>query len=337
MSKLPDEVRRQLKILVSEASDESIDLLANLFGRRFNEKDETRLKREAELEIYLNIDEMATKFFQMAVELQKEVQLNKLENASIKERFYLATDIILRTIMPDIPKGIHAMDYLFKACEEISYSQFTFSFLKDTRYSEYLKSLRDLIKKLEEEGKIDKALNLLYEFKDTNDAYTLLQSTLQKIINYYKFLSQNYTTIKKEKLDKYLEIYSEMSGQFEKIIALVATLIEILRMDTDNKYKNSRKRRAYDNICYIKKNGYENLVLGFNRNIRNALAHKTYKIDIIKETVDFYDVDKKITLTFREAQKETRELAALLLILPHLVISIFCLKILSIREIVGSL
>ena len=65
--------------------------------------------------------------------------------------------------------------------------------------------------------------------------------------------------------------------------------------------------------------------------------HKTCTVEILKETVEFIDRNKTITLTFKEVQKETRELSALLLILPHLFISIFCLAVLSIREMLDSL
>jgi len=330
MSNLPEEARRQLRSYISEATDKSLDLFANLLGRRIDEKDRIRLKREAEAEVGPKIEEAVTKGFQIAVKLKEEAQLNKLETASVKEKFYLVTDNIFETVLPEIPREEHAMDYLFETCKELLDLRFTFSFLKNTRYSEYLQSLESLIEKLKEEGKIDKAWDLIYEFKDTSDAYTLLQATFQKIIDYYKFLSQDFPTIEKKHLDKYLEIYSEMSGQYEKIIALIAALVKILRTDASYMYENARKKK-------IEKHGMRGLISGFYRNIRNALAHKTYKLDIIKETVDFYDIDRTITLTFEEIQKETRELATLLLILPHLLIFIFCSAVLSMKETLDGL
>jgi len=97
---------------------------------------------------------------------------------------------------------------------------------------------------------------------------------------------------------------TSVNGQYEKIIALIATLIRILRTDASYKYENARKRRAYDNIRYIEKHGWKSLVSGFNRNLRNALAHKTYKVDVIRETVDFYDINKTITLTSNRGYRQ---------------------------------
>lgn len=191
---------------------------------------------------------------------------------------------------------------------------------------------------INEKNKIGNKLWTIFdEFRYLKDAYTLIQATFQRLVNYYEFLEKDFQVIRKKEIDEYLRIYDELSGHYEKLIALVVVLLEILLTNTVPRYADVRKRRLYENMRCVEKHGWRIFTLGFNRNIRNAIAHKTCNVDLVKETVDFYDVHKTFTMTFQEVQRETRELSALVLILPHVLISIFCLAVLSIREMLDSL
>ena len=232
------------------------------------------------------------------------------------------------------------MDYLFQVCEELLRDfRFDWRYLRDTKYTEYLQSLEKLMVELKKEQKMSKAWEVINEFKNSQDFYPLLQATLQRLIKHYEFLARDFPKIEKKQIDRYLEIYEELSGHYEKFISLVVALIQLTRRNTEISYEDARKRGLYQNIRFVEKSGWEIFVSGFNRKIRNAMVHKTYKVDILKETVEFVDRNKTntITLTFQEIQKETRGLAALLLILPHALISIFCLAVLSMREMLDNL
>lgn len=51
--------------------------------------------------------------------------------------------------------------------------------------------------------------------------------------------------------------------------------------------------------------------------MRNAIAHRTFKIDLVSGSILFYDLEKKLEMSFLDLQKATRELSANLLILAH--------------------
>lgn len=334
---LPKEIREQIKSFISRTTDETLNLVVNLTGKYVDIKKREKLKEKAKIEVGTKIEEAITEAYQMALQLKEEYQQNKLEIGSLKEKFYLLTDTF-KPVLPDIPKNVHVMDYVFQVCEELEDVHFTFAYLKNTRYFQYLWSLKRLFKKLKEKNKIEgKLWAVLNEFRDSKDAYTLVQATFQRLINHYNFLEKDFSLIKMKQVDGYLRIYDELSGHYEKFIALIAVLLEILITNITPKYEDVRKRRLYENMLFVEKHGWSVFTEGFNRNIRNAIAHKNYKIDLIKERIDFYDFKKALTLTFKEVQKETRELSALLLILPHVFILIFCLAVLSIREMLGSL
>lgn len=330
---LPKEIRKQLKSFISSTTDETLDLIVNLTGKYIDGKKREKLKKESELEFVTKIVEAITSGYQMVLKLQEEYQQKQLDAESLKEKFYLVTDTIARPVLTEVPKSVHVMDYLFQVCEEMEGARFDFPYLKDTRYFQYLRGLKRLFKKLNEKNKIENKLwVVLDEFRYSKDAYTLVQATFQRLMNYYKFLGKNFKVIKKKEIDQYLKIYDELSGHYEKLIALVVVSLEILLTNSPSGYEDVRKRRLYENMRFVEKHRWRIFTLGFNRNIRNAIAHKTHEVDLIKETVDFYDVEKSFTLTFKGVQKETRELSALLLILPHMLISSFCVTILSIRD-----
>lgn len=336
MSNLPRETRKQLKSFLSKTTDEALDLVVNLTGKYIEEKKREKLKKEAELEVGTKIEEAMAKAYRIGFELKEEYEQKKLETGSLKEKFYLVTDTVFKSIVPGIPKNVHAMDYLFQVCEELLRDfRFDWRYLKDTKYTTYLQGLEKLMGELKKNKKLNKSWEVINEFKDSKDAYPLLQATLQRVIKYYEFLARDFSKIEKKQVDKYLETYEELSGHYEKFISLIAALIQLLQTNTNYKYDTARKRGLSRNIRLIENAGWKIFVSGFDRNIRNAIVHKTCKVDILKENVEFIDRNKTIILTFREVQRETRELSALLLILPHVFISIFCLAVLSIRDILA--
>jgi len=337
MANIPRELRKQIRTLVSKKSDEAIDLVVNLTGKYISAEKRRKLKKKAEIEVGTKIEKAISESYHTALEIAKENQQTKLKTDLSKEKFYKLTDACLKTSIPQISKNVHAMDYLLQVCQELKEIRFNWVFLKDTKYAEYLTSLEKLTNELRESNKIGDSWKVLDEFRHSKDFYLLLQATFQKLIKHYEFLARNFRRIEKKQLDKYLEIYEELSGAYEKFISLIATLIQLLQTDANCKYEIARRNKLYANELSIKKSGWAIFVSSFNRNIRNAIAHNTCKIDIIKKTVEFIDRNKTTILTFREAQKETRELGALVLILPHVLISIFCLSILSIKQILDSL
>jgi hypothetical protein len=337
MSNLPKEIQEQLRKFVSEASDGAIDFVINLSGKYIDREKREKLKKDAELEISPQIEEVIAKVYQLERELRKKSQKKKLEACSLKERFYLVTDTFFGPLGINVPKNTHAMDYLFQICEELRNARFNFRYLKDTNYAMYLQSLKKLMHKLEKEHKINESWEALKDFKNSKDFHPLLQLSFQRIIKHYEFLEQDFSKIEKKQLDKYLEIYEELSGIYEKFVSLIVALIYLLQTNDDQKYQDARKRALSENIADVEKKGWKIFVSGFNKNVRNAIVHKTCKIDILKETVDFIDRDKTSVLTFREVQKETRELSALVLIMPHIFISVFCMASLSIKETLNNL
>jgi hypothetical protein len=336
VSNLPKEIRKQLKDYVSKASDEAIDLVVNLSGRYIDRRKKEKVKKKAQVEVCREIEEVISRAYQIGLDIRDEYQQNKVEAYSLKEKFYLITDTLFKSLKTDVPENMHAIDYLFQICKELKDFRFNFRYLKKTNYTLYLQDLEKLMVELEREHKISESWRVLEDFKSSKDFYPLLQATFQRVIKYYEFLAQNFPKIKKKQLDKYLEIYEGLSAIYEKFASLIVVLLQLLQTKNGQKYEAVRKRGLFRNLSHIEKSGWKLFISGFNRNIRNATVHKTYKVDIVKEIVEFIDRDKTDVLTFKEVQKETRELSALVLILPHVFILVFCMAILSMKEMLDS-
>jgi hypothetical protein len=307
-------------------------------GKPISEERRTELKREFELKELPKFENAIAKTYQIGLDLQKEHQQGKFEIGSLKDRFYLLTDTILKASVPGIPRNVHAMDHLFKFSEDLLKDfRLTWPYLKGTRYSEYLQALQNLLGELKRGNKIGKSWEILTEFRSSKDFLLLLQATLQRLFKYYHYLEEDFSPIEKKQVDKYMEIYAELAGHYEKFIALMATVIKLLETNANPKYEAARSGGLLQNMHYVENRNWGIFLHGFNRNIRNAIAHKTLSVNVVRQTVEFIDRKKVFTLSYSEIQKETRELSALLLILPHVLISTFCLSILSLKEMLDNL
>ena len=338
MSNLPDEIREKIKRLISETTDESFDLVINLSGKYLSKKKISEIKREAELELGQEIEKAIAKAYQIGINLQNQYQNKEPEAEKLKENFYSITDSIFKSLYSDIPDDEHALDYFFQNVEEL-HSEFRFDmpYLYTTKYRQYLNTLEELTVELTKEKKLGEVFSILSDFKNSNDSYIIVQVTLQKLIRYYEFLQTDYSIIKKKHVDKYLEIYDELSGVYEKFISLIRTLVQLLNTGFKLQYELARKNGLQSNINYIEKTKWNIFAHGFNRNMRNAIAHKTCKIDIVKERIEYIDRTRTLILTFKETQEKTRELSALLLIFPHLFISIFVSSVFSFKEMLKTI
>jgi len=256
MSDIPKEIRKQLKSFISQTTDEALDLVVNLTGKYIDDKQRIKLKREFEREEGAKIEETITEAYRLGLQFKEEYEQKKLETGSLKEKFYLVTDTVFKSSMPEIPKNVHAMDYLFQVCEELLRDfRFNWRYLKGTRYTAYQQGLEKLMGELVKEHKLGKSWEILNEFKNSEDFYLLLQATLQRVIKHYEFLRRNFPRIAKKQVDKYLEVYEELSGHNEKFISLIAALIRLSRMNAGYKYEAARKKGTNRNIRFIEKSG----------------------------------------------------------------------------------
>jgi hypothetical protein len=339
MTELPIDIRTQLRNFFSKTFDEKLDLIINLSGKYIDEKQRSTLKKKAETELFTEIEKGIINNYNLAVKLGEEQQQKRnLDALSVKEKFYSLTDSFFKSSnIVSIPENVHAFDFFFQICKELQREfRFETGYVKFTNYNLYLLDIEKLVANLKRDKVgLPKAWAVLMTFLGSDDFYFIVQTTLQKLGYYYAFLGIDALQVDKEAIDSYLEIYLELAGIYEKIISLISTLIQMTEMPNISSY--DRKRNLFQILFHVEKTGYKNIVDGFDRNIRNSLAHRAFKVNIIDNKVEFVDRKKKLTLSYNEVQKRTRELSALLLILPHIYVAVFCSLILEIEEMLEKL
>jgi hypothetical protein len=333
---LPSDVRNMIKEFISDTTEESLNLVVNISGVYFDKSKRKQFKEKVKQETAPDLEEWITKNILLGKQMSREIQLKEVTGADVKEKIYRFFENMRPTI-EDIPEEVNVFEYMMSTLKEVKDIRFELSYLEKTKYFDYIVMIEDLLERIDEESNIGSTAQFIWNFINTNDAYALMQSVFHKISEYYMFLEREHQTIKKEQVSKYLEIYDGLVGHFEKLVYLLVGLVKTFRKDLTPEYDNIKKKRLFPNLMFLKSTGYNNLVSGFNRSIRNALVHENCKINLINEVVVFYDIGFEFEMSFKELQQATRELSANLLIIPNLIILTFYLALSRFKEILDKL
>jgi hypothetical protein len=337
IQELPIDIQMRLKNFFSKTFDEQIDLIINLSGKYINEQQRAKMKKKAETDLLKPMEQSIINGYNTALKLREKYQQKKsLDSLAPKEIFYSTTDFVLQSSnVFSIPKNVHAWDHLFQVCEELQREfRFEISYLENTKYNAYVREIDKIVADLKRKKQLPQVWNILMKFFSSDDFYFIVQSTLQKLGKYYSYLEKDFPQVDKKVVDRYLEIYMELAGIYEKVISLISALIQTAENYNFSCYE--RKKDLAIILSQVKKAGHKTLITGFDRNIRNSLAHKTFKVNIIDHQVEFIDRKKKVIMSFNQVQNRTRELSALLLILPHVIVDVFCSLITEVKEMLES-
>ena len=337
IKKITKDTKNQLKKFISEKTDEQIDLIINLLGKKISETKRDKVKKKTELMLQTQIEKTLIAVSKIGLQIREHSLKSKnFATLTSKEKFYRITDIVYKSSkIINIPKNVHAMDYLFQSCEDLLRDLFEIEDLNYPNYNLYVQNTTKLIEKLKKTNNLSKAITILENFLRSDTFYLIAQNSLQKLIKHYNFLDKEVKVVTKKEVDKYLEIYLEFAGIYEKILPLISTLIQLTKINASSNKKSNQN--LYNTLAYVKRAGYEALVSGFDRNIRNSLAHRSFKIKIIEEKVEFIDRKKMLSLSFRDVQKRTRDLGSLLLAIPSLVIGVYGTLFLEFKKIIENL
>ena len=111
---------------------------------------------------------------------------------------------------------------------------------------------------------------------------------------------------------------------YEKCISTVAGVIKLINGENVT-YESMRRRQLALNIRAVNGSKYAFLTTGFDKNIRNALAHKQFMFNPQKRNVTFYDPIARfaIDLVYKEINEKTKELCALFISIQRLPMQIW--------------
>jgi hypothetical protein len=245
-----------------------------------------------------------------------------IENSNKSEQLLAISNLLndlVRIVVPDMPTDKTGIEYIAEFLDTRKPLP-DGSYLIETAYIKYTDAVSDIA----------------YEIVSTN-SWKEIQAYLDSVFNYHddvmsggQMLMINFPLIHKElqKGRKYftkkqaqndIEIYDKLAGQFEKCIAVAAGIINIINGQVAD-YPRIRQRKLASNLDKVAKSKYSILTAGFEKIMRNALAHKTCFVNPLDRNVRFYDPisNESLTLSYKEIHKKTKELSALVIVLYRL-------------------
>ncbi|MDD2666317.1 MAG: hypothetical protein PHD13_02630 [Methanocellales archaeon] len=293
------ELRNVIKVLTTEMPK----FFSNLLGKDLRKG--KVLDKKLEDELY----EKSRNFLEglKEIDILESAQISQTEKIS---RTYCLIDKLLRIAIPEIPQEIHAVEDGIEFLRPKIPSGL--EYLKNTRYLEYISLIEKLSLELKAKGKTYLVRDFLDDVSESDDAYIIAHTLCDPLVGHYKYLQKEHRYIRKQQIKKYIEIYSELSGCYEKQLRVIVGLLKILEKDEKPDYENIRKKDLYKNIQKVEKEKhYKILTEGFNRKVRNAISHRTYKIDILDKRIDFIDRNNKVLLSYFEFINLVKETSAL--------------------------
>lgn len=253
------------------------------------------------------------------LEVMREFQTTQDKSKLISE-LRIRTDTLVRSVLPNAPNDKPGIDYLIEQLEGYAGPLANLGYFEETSYIDYRESLLELTRDIY----LEKLCKELKTYKDTadsssDDVFAIAQIFVTRFPSSFKLLDKPRKRFTIKTARDCISIYEDLSGQFEKNIAFVTGLIELLDGNVVS-YPEIRRRGLAKNIGRVRESKYSILVSGFDKLIRNAIAHKSYVFNPNDNTVEFHDKMANIRseISYKELVKKTKELSALVFALNEL-------------------
>lgn len=294
--------------------------LSYLFGQKINVKfTATEEEMKKMVEIMKDIFELQYRI--------KQLEKEKANPEKIMSFYLSKMDEVQHRINPEMPENEHFVGYYIEFFTDILKEPLYITFIKSTKYKQYNKLLKELLTKIISNGVGYKIVQFFKQIDYSGDPIIFAQALNIRLINDYKFLSKKRIRITKRTIIRYIKIYGELAGHFEKLILSVLGLVEILNKNEIPNYDELRRYGVAKKYWKIKNNpDYHELASSFNPVIRNSIAHSNFTFLPIEKKVRFMDLKGKIELTYEEIDNQVKELSSLVLALSQIK-SIFTLII----------
>ncbi len=205
-------------------------------------------------------------------------------------------------------------------------------YIKQTSFTEYSNAMKRLVDDISQHGRLDKIDELYRDPAMLEDLQVLMQSTNDKLIPLTKELNKPVKKLTKKKVERFISIYGEMAGLYEKQIRIVVALIEIKDGVDKPDYNRISSNSLRNNVDKVKKRTEYSMLGEFNVTIRNSIAHEATILDVLGRKVSFRDRKDTVELSYGDVLCVTRELSALVLVLFNIKTYPLYLRYLFLKE-----
>ena len=222
---------------------------------------------------------------------RRSKRLKSLELKSKKRILRRDINIMLRRINNEIPKEGDAIDYEIENLASYLDLPSQVPRLKNTKFGQYQLDIDNLLDRLYGMGKRGEVLKLLQEVSKSEDMFAAGQIFSRKMPNYLKFISKDRKRFSVVAIEKYLEIYREFSGIYEKNLCVVKCLLHIKKQDAKPNYAEVRQQKFINTLNYVG-GQIPSLRIPYDKDIRDAIAHKSCYIDPSDKSIVYIKPNK---------------------------------------------
>jgi hypothetical protein len=262
------------------------------------------------------------------------LELDKVQNRTEQKRAFLdVIEIGFRPYVKDIPQDQSVLDFIIAFLDPRKPLP-QGSYLLETSYKKYMATVR----KLATETVLKVPFDIYKQFLDsafgaTEDILSVGQTVMKKFPKMHKEFCYHRKRFTQKQAERDNEYYGQLAGHFEKCISTVAGVIKLIEGQTAT-YKSMRRRGLTSNLRTVDESDYSFLTTGFNKNIRNALAHRQWMYEPEKYAVSYYDPINEFSAeyTYREVSEKTKELSALVIALHQLSLLIYVETLVKFKE-----
>jgi hypothetical protein len=145
------------------------------------------------------------------------------------------------------------------------------------------------------------------------------QMVLQRMMNpvvtqYYEYLEEHQEITDADEAREYADMYYELAELVANILPQFLAAIQIVsdRKEAYDELKQMGLNNLLQKLESKKYGRFNELAEGIDRELRNSIAHRDFKIEPIEHRIEFHDRDRLVSkLTYSEFQDEVIHLLAL--------------------------
>ncbi len=253
---------------------------------------------------------LSVQFVQESSDLRDSLNPNHLIPA-----LYTMSNEYIRAISQDISDDETGIDHAIrKLGQNLEFPDDKRGFFNQTSYDQYKEAISKLVHEvcsiIDENQLKDFFNDVDSSGEDIIASGQMLVATLKPE---YKFLARERKRHTSQMAERCLGMYEKLSGVYEKGIAIVVGLVQFVD-GTAVDYSQIRRRSLKTNIDILERTEYAILANGFDRLMRNAIAHTSYWTISRTRVIRFSELSGSSTweISYKDILNKTRELVALI-------------------------
>lgn len=204
---------------------------------------------------------------------KKSKRLRTLQITKRKKKLREELNALLAKVDPTMPSTEEPVSWRLKRIEEDLAADKYLPYLRNTKFALCQSEIGKLIDELYAQGNRGEILRLFAEFGTNPDIYSISQLFSAEMKHHYRFLCKTRKRIGEDTVWRYLRIYLDSCGVYEKDMSLVACLLQVRNSQGDVAYKKTRGERYFLRTVHYVQHRIPVLAAPFDKLIRDARAH----------------------------------------------------------------